>query len=171
MHMDIPRRPCEGVRRLAAHAAVAATSPPQIPASRSMAQKGAARLTTNPHLLDIVDEEWLRDTLPVDSEWAGSRRSVAPLLTLVERTSSSPSSLRPRHARNKGQRRAAWVPPPQTTRAHWPCPAGVPLPRGVVGPSEDTDPVANDNKKLGAKGSTGQAWNELGMSLAAAQAQ
>lgn len=43
---------------------------------------------------------------------------------------------------------------------------GVPLPRGVVGPSEDTDPVANDIKKQGAKGS-GPAWSELGMSLAA----
>lgn len=26
------------------------------------------RLTCRPELLDIVDEEWLKDTLPVDSE-------------------------------------------------------------------------------------------------------
>lgn len=38
----------------------------------------------------------------------------------------------------------------------------VPLPQGVVGPSEESDEVAADKKVPGRKGPAPSLWNELG---------
>jgi hypothetical protein len=119
-------------------------------------------MISSPELLDVVDEEWARDTLPDDGACDRGRRRHAlarrrQQLPPHARASAAPFPTAVRHARTRAapithSLACALAPRARAT-------AAVPLPAGVVGPV-DADEGAGGG--AGGKPKEPEKWTEMG---------
>lgn len=118
-----------------------------------MAQTIDYSLISNPELLDIVDEEWMRDTMPDDSESLQGCTGRAPHYYCSGHKAARTGGL---HEASL----AGWalLHPQHVLTVHLVRCAGIPLPEGVSPPSDDLD-AADDAKENGKV----EKWHELAL--------
>mgnify|MGYP006297665547 CR=1 FL=1 len=115
-------------------------------------------LITRPHLLDIVDEDWMRDTLPDDGKHVHA--FCGPLL-LLSCCAEFEISLRSAIGFARHRR-----PPCRHPRLRLSLlPAVVPLPEGVVAPSDEQEELGTDKKAAKPAEQQREGWSELGLGV------